>query len=93
MKKVTEVIRGSFHEFHEPNCGHLSRGVMPDGVYETEVEAHDLKSLIYALECEGNADFASDYGMTVEEYLASGEGYRIGTGRYSEWRVFPCVKF
>ncbi len=91
--KITEIVRGSFHEFHAPNCGHLSRGVKPDGVYETEVEAHDLDSLIYALECENNADYANDNGLTVEEYLANGEGYRIGTTQGYEWRVFPCIKF
>ena len=76
-------------EFHAVNCKHNSSGWGEI----IEVEATNMKELCHQLELWFNDDFAGDYGMTVEEYVAEGLGYQITTDKDSEFRVFPCCKF
>ena len=78
-------------EYHKAECSH-SKGIYHDHAYEIEVEASNIKELIHKLELELNSDFAGDYGLTPEEYVASGEGYRIYTTKGADFRLFPCVK-
>lgn len=87
--RVTSGSNGTT-EFHNCGCSHDKGLGYTD---EIEMDATNLKELCHELELWVNEDFASDYGMTVEDYVASGEGYRVGTSKFYDFRVFPCVKF
>lgn len=79
-------------EYHQVGCSH-SKNFVGCFVEEIEVEASNLQQLCSELEAIVNQDFAEEQGMSVEEYLAEGNGYRVNTTPGSEFRVFPCVKF
>lgn len=88
--RVTDGSNGTT-EFHNCGCSHDKGGF--GYTYEIEMNATNLKELCHELELWANEDFASDYGMTVEDYVASGEGYRVGKEKDLAFRVFPCIKF
>lgn len=89
--RVTSTGWGE-HEFHQVGCSHSKLGLGFD-TYEIELEASTRAELIHALELWINEDFATDYDMTVEDYVSQGMGYQVGTQPGAEWRLFPCVKF
>lgn len=89
--RVTDNGRGE-HEFHQVGCRHRMMGFYND-TYEIELEASTRAELVHALELWINEDFATDYDMTVEDYVAQGMGYQVGAEPGAEWRLFPCVKF
>lgn len=77
-------------EFHNIKCKHNCEGY----TYEIEVEADTFGELRRQLELIVNKDFASDYGMTVEEYISEGLGYKVATTHgYHAFRLFPCFTF
>lgn len=77
-------------EFHNCGCSH-EKGY--GFSYEIEVDATNLNELCRELELYVNEDFAGDYGMTVEDFVAEGMGYSVGKGKDEAFRVFPCIKF
>lgn len=80
------------HEFHQIGCAH-DKGFGGSHTYEIDVDANNMKELCHQLELNINADFAADYGMSVAEYVAAGEGYRVSKSADAIFRVFPCIKF
>lgn len=80
------------HEFHAVNCVH-QKNIIGNDQQIIEFVASNKKELIYQIELWFNVDFAKDNQMTVEEYVALGEGYECSTESGSDLRLFPCVKF
>lgn len=91
--RVTDYSNGT-HEFHAVDCDHQKTVHFSSGdSFIKEFDASNKKELIHQIELWFNADFASSEGMTGEEYLASGEGYKCSTKSGSDLHLFPCVKF
>ena len=80
------------HEFHAVNCVH-QKNIIGNDQQIIEFVASNKKELIYQIELWFNVDFAKDNQMTVEEYVALGEGYKCSTKSGSDLRLFPCVEF
>ncbi len=80
------------HEFHAVNCVHQKNIIGNDQQIE-EFDASNKKELMHQIELWFNVDFAKDNQMSVEEYVASGDGYKCSTKNGSDLQLFPCVKF
>jgi hypothetical protein len=78
-------------EYHSESCNHTN--LYADGVYMMHFNASNMKELLHEIELDFNQDFASDYGMTIEEYVESGQGYIASFEKDSDLRVFRCIKF
>ena len=91
--KVTDYQNGT-HEFHAIGCDHKKSNYFSEGdSFVKQFDASNKKELMHQIELWFNQDFASDYGMTPAEYIASGQGYKCSTTSGSELHLFPCVKF
>ena len=76
--------RGGWH-IHRVGCADIARKRLDDE-WQIEVSATDHAAARHAIEVNLNYDLAGDHGMTVEEYLAAGEGESFG----STIRALPC---
>jgi len=91
--KVTDYSNGT-HEFHAANCNHKKTIHSGNGdSFFKEFDASNKKELMHQIDLWFNQDFAHSNGMTPEEYVASGDGYKCSTESGSDLHLFPCVKF
>jgi hypothetical protein len=91
MKVKQVTCNNGTTEYHTESCNHTS--YYADGSYIMEFNASNMKELKHEINIDFNKDFASDYGLTPEEYVASGEGYQASTKAGSDVRIFSCIKF
>lgn len=80
-------------QYHAESCNHLARNAHFPDIEEMEFNASSMKELIHLIEIEFNKDFASDEGMTPEEYVASGLGEKASFKNDEAIQVFRCIKF
>ena len=73
--------RGGFR-VHRVGCRDI-----PSGEGHWRVTAYGRAELVTQAEEAINCDFAGDYGQTVAEYLAEGNGYTVDGG---DVRILPC---
>ena len=92
MKTVKQVnCNNGTTEYHAESCNHTSYHA--DSSCIMDFNANNMKELKHEINIDFNKDFASDYDMTPEAYVASGEGYKASTQSGSDLRVFGCIKF
>lgn len=92
MKTVKQVCCSNGRtEYHAESCSHTNP--YADGVYMMDFNASNMNELLHEIELDFNKDFASDYGITIEEYVESGQGYIASFEKDSDLRVFRCIKF
>ena len=80
-------------QYHAESCKHLARNAHFPLTEELEFNASSMKELFHLIEIEFNNDFAISEGMTAEEYVASGEGYKASFDANETIQVFRCIKF
>jgi hypothetical protein len=78
-------------QYHSESCSHTAP--YADGEMVMDFNATNMKELFHEINLDFNQDFASDYDMTVEEYVASRQGYEASFDTGSVIQVFRCVKF
>ena len=80
-------------QYHAPSCKHLARNAHFPDTEEMEFNASSMKELFHLIEIEFNDQFANDEGMTPEEYVATGQGYKASFDPNETLQVFRCIKF
>jgi hypothetical protein len=80
-------------QYHAESCKHLARNAHFPDIEEMEFNASSMKELFHLIEIQFNNDFASDEGMTPQEYVASGLGEKASFDPNASLQVFRCIKF
>ena len=78
--------QGAKHEFelHAKGCPDIAKKLAGGWAHGWDVPVPAGADLAREAALDLNADFASDYGQTPEEYVDAGEGYSV--------HVLPCAK-
>ena len=90
MKVKLVICSNGTTQYHAETCNHTSPYADFDMVMD--FNATTMKELFHEINLDFNQDFAHDYGMTPEEYVASRQGYEASFESGSVVQVFRCVK-